>query len=61
MRMPYGRFKGQEIEDLPSSYLKWIAENWDEKSTTNKMICKAADEEWQFREKTNIHWEKDRI
>lgn len=24
MKMPFGKFKGQEIEDLPDSYLCWL-------------------------------------
>lgn len=25
--MPFGKHKDEEIEDLPSSYIKWLAEN----------------------------------
>jgi hypothetical protein len=51
--MPWGKFKGLKIHKLPSSYLKWLAENcdWDDK------ICEEADEEWQWREKHNEHYE----
>lgn len=53
MKMPWGKFKGKEIYDCPSSYLKWLAENcdWDDK------ICEEADEEWQHRERYNNHKE----
>lgn len=27
MRMPFGKHKGEQIEDLPDSYLRWMAEN----------------------------------
>jgi len=27
MQMPFGKYKGQPIEDVPTSYLYWIAEN----------------------------------
>jgi uncharacterized protein (DUF3820 family) len=55
MKMPYGKFKHQEIHTLPSWYLKWIAENFDEKTETQKKIIKEADQEWQYREKYNSH------
>ncbi len=29
MQMPFGKFKGFEIEDIPKSYLEWIGENLD--------------------------------
>jgi hypothetical protein len=34
------------MEVIPSAYLKWVAENWDEDSLTNKKICEEADKEW---------------
>lgn len=27
MRMPFGKYAGQDLEDLPDSYLQWVAEN----------------------------------
>ena len=27
MKMPFGKYKGQDMEDLPDSYLLWLAEN----------------------------------
>ena len=26
--MPYGAYKGTKIEDLPTEYLRWVAENF---------------------------------
>jgi len=58
MIMPFGKFKGQNIESLPSSYLRWLAENIvEDKSQRNKDICLAADKEWQHREKYDCHIE----
>lgn len=53
LRMPYGKFKDKKITDLPSKYLLWVAANWSEDTTQNKAICKAADEEYTYREETN--------
>ena len=58
MKMPWGKFKGTEIDKLPSSYLLWVAENVNEDSDLNKKIVKEADEEWQHRERYNNHFEK---
>ena len=57
MKMPYGKFKGQEIESLPSTYLKWLAENIGESTAERSKICTEADKEWQFRGKHGRHGE----
>jgi uncharacterized protein (DUF3820 family) len=44
------RFRGRSFRDLPSSYLKWIAENF-----SNDNIATAADIVWQWRERTGSH------
>lgn len=49
--MPYGKFKGKEMHEIPSKYLKWLAENCEDEG-----ICMEADEEYQYREHYNIHW-----
>jgi hypothetical protein len=53
MIMPWGRYKGKDMEDMPSSYLRWLSDNCDD----NK-IRKEAEDEYNFREKWNTHiWE----
>lgn len=52
IKMKYGKFKGRTMEEIPSSYLLWIAENVED-----GRICYAADSEYQDREKFNTHWE----
>lgn len=42
--MPFGKYHGVAISDLPSSYLRWLAEN-----CRDETICEAADEEYTFR------------
>ena len=51
--MPWGPYKDEYIDGLPSSHLYWLSCNcdWDNK------IQEAADEEWQWREKYNEHSE----
>jgi hypothetical protein len=58
IRMPFGKYRDREIESLPSSYLKWLAENMDEKNPRNRQICLAADREYQWREKMGQHFEE---
>ena len=49
--MPYGAYKGTPMHKIPSSYLKWVAENFDDED-----ICCAADDEYQHREKYGGHF-----
>ena len=44
IRMPYGKFKGKEMHEIPSRYLKWLAEN------VGGTLAVAADEEWRWRD-----------
>lgn len=50
MIMPWGKYAGKTIEEIPSSYLKWLAEKCDDDE-----ICEAADEEYQWRERNGEH------
>jgi len=51
MKLPWGAFKGKELSEIPSAYLRWLAENCD-----NEKICAAADKEWRWREKFDLHF-----
>jgi len=57
MQLPFGKFKGKEIDALPSSYLKWLAENIDDESKGERSICLCADREYNERERTGCHFE----
>ena len=50
IKMLWGKFKGKYIDEIPSSYLKYVAENWNETK-----ISLACDDEWQYRERYNCH------
>jgi len=47
--MPYGKHKGTRICDLPSDYLKWLAENVSEATEQGRIVCLGADKEYQQR------------
>lgn len=54
MKMPWGKHEGEDIEDIPSDYLVWLAENCEQ-----DYIATAADEEYQWREDNSAHiWEE---
>jgi len=59
MKMPTGDFKGTQVRQLPSSYLKWVAESWEDKTDKDRLIILAAAQEHYFREKMGLHWEPD--
>lgn len=52
MTMPFGKHKGRLISELPSGYLRWLAENCN-----NEDICAAADEEYKWRSDHGGHFE----
>ena len=54
MKMTCGRYKGRDIAALPSSYLEWVAANWDDDA-----VATAADKEWRDRERWSMHFEDD--
>lgn len=45
------KFRNKTIGELPSSFLKWAAEN-----CSNDRLAVAADKEWSYREKYNLHF-----
>lgn len=57
MQMPFGKYKGTDIEDLPSDYLEWLATELDAHDDLIKAkIVEEADEEFQYREAHGGHW-----
>lgn len=53
MIMPWGKHKGEFIDQLPSGYLKWLAENCE-----NDEIASEADDEYRWRSLNQEHWEE---
>lgn len=57
--MPYGKHRGKPFYDIPSSYLLWISEHFEEDTKEKQGIVEMCDAEWQYREKYNVHFEED--
>ena len=55
MIINFGKYKGREVEELPSQYLEWFLDTIENKPR----LYEAIEEEYNFREKTNTHWEED--
>lgn len=58
MMMPFGKYQGKEIENIPSHYLKWFCENIKPGTLIMENVIKACDDEYQFRKKYNCHFEE---
>lgn len=56
--IPFGRYKGTDVVDVPSSYLRWLCLTDDIDKRYPRLI-KAADEELKFRDKRGCHFEED--
>lgn len=55
--MPFGKHKGESIADLPSSYLRWLAEqDWFE--SRYEHLLEVVQHELDWRGETNQHWEE---
>jgi len=50
--IPFGRYQGRQINDIPSNYLKWIIDNVE----NNDELVEAATEEYQFRNDYRNHF-----
>ncbi len=52
-KMPFGKYKGKAIEDLPTSYLKWMVEKLDDDDFIDEAAAELA-----FRDKYDTHFEE---
>jgi len=56
--LPFGStFKGELIEEIPSWYLKWGSENFDDKLMSELRIswCEVFSRVWSWREENDEH------
>ena len=56
MILRFGRYRGWDLEDIPSSYLRWLAEN-----CKNDFVATEADKEWKWRERFDKHISDDEV
>lgn len=60
VRLPFGKSanEGKTLEELPSSYLQWLLEqDWFEEKYAR--FVDFVQQEWNWREETNNHFEDD--
>ncbi len=55
--MPFGKYKGRTIEQIPSSYLRWVEESMDEIDQPD--IVANAMGEYAWRSDHGEHFEDD--
>ena len=55
MKVYFGKYKGLNVEELPSDYLKWLTfQDWCEEKFPN--VLREAEEELAFRTTSNKHF-----
>lgn len=54
-RLPWGKYRGKALDDIPSTYLAWLSECCD-----NPIIASHAEALWQWREEMDEHRGKEK-
>lgn len=54
--MPFGKYKNQDIEIIPSNYLRWVIDNIQPDNSSMEDLIEACDKEWSFRDKYRDHF-----
>lgn len=53
-QIPFGKFRGIDIEDIPDDYLKWvIGEDWFK--VKFKTLCEIIKKELKYRDDFDLH------
>ena len=60
-KMPWGKYKGETIEEIPSNYLNWIVDHYyeNDESHLKRDILKHAEKELNDRDLHGGHWDDD--
>jgi len=56
--MPWGKYEGRAIDELPSNYLHWILDNFDTETRLKQSIVDAAEEELEWRDDNGGHFKE---
>lgn len=56
MKIPFGKYKGEDIRDVPSGYLDWLLENFDPKTEKEDNFLDAVLREYEWRDDNNGHF-----
>lgn len=59
MRINFGRYKGSEIEEIPSGYLTWLQEqDWMHEDNKTELL-EAVEYEMEVRDRSDAHFFND--
>ena len=58
--IPFGKYRGEEIEDIPSSYLRFLLnEEWFEERFED--LYDEVSDVYDYRDRHDLHWEEEKI
>jgi uncharacterized protein (DUF3820 family) len=57
MKITFGKHKGEDIADVPTSYLDWLLEEYDPKNEYEERFLDAVLRESQWRDDHDGHFE----
>lgn len=55
-KLPFGKHKGEDIEDIDSDYLEWFLDNIDSDCSAMDAILQEIEEELEIRNMRNIKY-----
>lgn len=55
MIIPWGKYSGEDIDDIPNTYLEWIYDNMIVRNESDRAIYRAVTQEIQDREESGIY------
>lgn len=55
MRITFGKYIGEDLEDVPCDYLQWLYDNYEAKDEYGEELLEAVDEEIQYREDNGMY------
>jgi uncharacterized protein (DUF3820 family) len=57
-KITFGKFKGKTVEEIPSSYLKWLAEQDFMDKPSNYNLLEEVEQELEWRSAFDKHFEE---
>lgn len=58
--MPFGKYSDMPIKEVPSGYLRWVVEQHEDgKFEQYGWLINSINEEMEYRDASNSHWEEE--